>query len=45
MPQLPGPEDADEDEEAGVDEQVKQRKRKAIENAYRSLMGKEITFT
>lgn len=45
MPQLPGPEDADEDEEIGVDEEVKQRKRKAIENAYRSLMGKEITFT
>ncbi|GFP56173.1 hypothetical protein ACSS6W_006399 [Trichoderma asperelloides] len=45
MPQLPGPEDADEDEEVGVDEEVKQRKRKAIENAYRSLMGKEITFT
>ncbi|KAL7798984.1 WD40-repeat-containing domain protein [Trichoderma ceciliae] len=45
MPRLPGPEDADEDEEAGVDEEVNQRKRKAIENAYRSLMGKEITFT
>ncbi|KAL7923611.1 WD40-repeat-containing domain protein [Trichoderma austrokoningii] len=45
MPQLPGPEDADEDEEIGVDEEVKQRKRKAIDNAYRSLMGKEITFT
>lgn len=45
MPQFPGPEDADEDEEIGVDEEVKQRKRKAIENAYRSLMGKEITFT
>ncbi|KAL7896541.1 WD40-repeat-containing domain protein [Trichoderma sp. SZMC 28014] len=45
MPQLPGPEDADEDEEIGVDEELKQRKRKAIENAYRSLMGKEITFT
>lgn len=45
MPQLPGPEDADEDEEVGVDEEVKQRKRKAIDNAYRSLMGKEITFT
>lgn len=45
MPHLPGPEDADEDEEVGVDEEVKQRKRKAIENAYRSLMGKEITFT
>ncbi|KAM0256315.1 hypothetical protein ACHAQJ_005082 [Trichoderma viride] len=39
MPQLPGPEDADEDEEVGVDEEVKQRKRKAIENAYRSLMA------
>ncbi|UKZ91996.1 uncharacterized protein TrAFT101_006963 [Trichoderma asperellum] len=45
MPQLPGPEDADEDDEVGVDEEVKRRKRKAIENAYRSLMGKEITFT
>jgi DNA excision repair protein ERCC-8 len=45
MPQLLGPEDVDEDEEVGVDEEVKQRKRKAIDNAYRSLMGKEITFT
>ncbi|KAH6609651.1 dna excision repair ercc-8 [Trichoderma cornu-damae] len=45
MPQPPGPEDADADDGGGVDEEVKQRKRKAIENAYRSLMGKEITFT
>ncbi|TFB04270.1 DNA excision repair protein ckn1 [Trichoderma ghanense] len=45
MPHVPGPEDADEDEQAGEDEQARQRKRKAIENAYRSLMGKEVKFT
>ncbi|KAK1253536.1 hypothetical protein MKX07_001613 [Trichoderma sp. CBMAI-0711] len=45
MPHVSGPEDADEDEEAGEDEQARQRKRKAIENAYRSLMGKEVKFT
>ncbi|KAK5987169.1 DNA excision repair protein ckn1 [Cladobotryum mycophilum] len=45
MPQLPGPEDVDEDDELNGDEEVKKRKRKAVDDAYRSLMGKQITFT
>ncbi|KAK7419340.1 hypothetical protein QQZ08_010873 [Neonectria magnoliae] len=43
--QIPGPEDLDEDEEMGEDEETKRKKRKAVNNAYRSLMGKQITFT
>lgn len=44
MPIIPGPDDVGEDEEMDEDEEVKRRKRKAIDNAYRSLMGKEIKF-
>lgn len=44
MPTFPGPDDVGEDEEIDEDEEVKRRKRKAIDNAYRSLMGKEIKF-
>ncbi|KAG8677128.1 hypothetical protein FPOAC2_03244 [Fusarium poae] len=44
-PQVPGPEDVDEEEDIQEDEEVKQRKRKAVDNAYKSLMGKKITFT
>ena len=45
MTQIPGPEDADSEEEVDEDEEVKRRKRKAVDDAYRSLMGKQITFT
>jgi DNA excision repair protein ERCC-8 len=44
-PQMPGPEDVAEEEEVQEDEEVKQRKRKAVDDAYKSLMGKKITFT
>jgi DNA excision repair protein ERCC-8 len=43
-PQVPGPDDLDENEQMNEDEQVQRKKRKAIDNAYRSLMGKNITF-
>ncbi|KAF4125777.1 DNA excision repair protein ERCC-8 [Geosmithia morbida] len=49
MPQVPGPDDFDEDDEAddvdGDEESRRRRKRKAVDDAYRSLMGKQITFT
>jgi DNA excision repair protein ERCC-8 len=45
MPQMPGPDDLDEEEERDDDEDARQKKRKAIDSAYRSLMGKRITFT
>lgn len=46
MPRIPGPEDVDEASEHELDEddQVKSRKRKAVDSAYRSLMGKQVTF-
>ncbi|ESU16720.1 hypothetical protein FGSG_10054 [Fusarium graminearum PH-1] len=44
-PQVPGPDDIAEEEEVQEDEEVKQRKRKAVDDAYKSLMGKKITFT
>lgn len=45
-PQVPGPEDVDEEEKGddGEDDS-KKRKRKAVDDAYKSLMGKQITFT
>lgn len=46
MPQLPGLDDfVEEETEAGEDEEARKRKRKAVDNAYRSLMGKQVTFT
>ena len=45
MPQIPGPDDVDEDEEADEDAESRKRKRKAVDDAYRSLMGRQITFT
>lgn len=45
VPQVPGPDDLDENEQINEDEDVKRKKRKAIDDAYRSLMGKQITFT
>ncbi|PCD35360.1 hypothetical protein AU210_007934 [Fusarium oxysporum f. sp. radicis-cucumerinum] len=44
-PQIPGPEDVAEEEEMHEEEEAKQKKRKAVDDAYRSLMGKKITFT
>ncbi|KAF7555851.1 hypothetical protein G7046_g6450 [Stylonectria norvegica] len=44
-PQIPGPDDADDGEETNEDEEVRKKKRKAVDDAYRSLMGKQITFT
>lgn len=45
MPQLPGTDDLDELDELGKDAEAKKRKRKAVTDAYKSLMGKQITFT
>lgn len=44
VPQIPGPEDYDEQEDLNEDEDAKRKKRKAIDDAYKSLMGKAITF-
>ncbi|CAM1501127.1 Fc.00g102890.m01.CDS01 [Cosmosporella sp. VM-42] len=43
--QVQGPNDLEEDDEINEDEEVKRRKRKAVDDAYRSLMGRQITFT
>jgi DNA excision repair protein ERCC-8 len=45
MPQIPGPDDIDEEEEVGEDNEAKKRKRKVVDDAFRSLMGRQITFT
>ncbi|UNI20640.1 hypothetical protein JDV02_006712 [Purpureocillium takamizusanense] len=45
MPQIPGPDDIDETEDLDEDEEVRRKKRKAVDDAYRSLMGRQITFT
>lgn len=46
MPQLKTREDfVDQEEEAGEDEEARKKKRKAVDDAYRSLMGKQVTFT
>ncbi|KAG5743296.1 hypothetical protein H9Q69_014043 [Fusarium xylarioides] len=44
-PQIPGPEDVAAEEEMHEEDEAKQKKRKAVDDAYRSLMGKKITFT
>lgn len=44
-PQIPGYDEADEDAEIGEDEEAKRRKRKAVDDAYRSLMGRQVKFT
>ncbi|KAI5462477.1 WD40-repeat-containing domain protein [Mariannaea sp. PMI_226] len=44
-PHISGSDDIDEEEEMDEDEETKKRKRKAVNDAYRSLMGKQITFT
>lgn len=45
MPEIPDSNDLEEEEEAGEDEEAKKIKRKAVDDAYRSLMGCQITFT
>jgi len=47
MPLVPGPDDVDEVDVDPLEEaaEEKSRKRKVIDSAYRSLMGREITFT
>lgn len=46
MPQLPGPEDDDAaPDPLDADEEEKSRKRKALDDAFRSLMGKQVTFS
>lgn len=45
IPQIPEPDDIDDDEEVTEDEEARKRKRKAVDDAYRSLMGKQVTFT
>lgn len=45
MPQLPGPQDDDVGEEPqDEDEASRQRKRKAVDDAYNSLMGRQVSF-
>jgi DNA excision repair protein ERCC-8 len=46
MPRLEGPEeDVVENEELGEEDEARKRKRKAVDDAYRSLMGRQVTFT
>jgi DNA excision repair protein ERCC-8 len=45
MPLIPGPDDVDETEDVDQDDEARTRKRKAVDSAYRSLMGRQITFT
>ena len=45
MPHLPDGDDSEDDEETTEDDEAKKRKRKAVDDAYRSLMGKQVTFT
>ncbi|KAG6005822.1 hypothetical protein E4U21_007594 [Claviceps maximensis] len=45
MPLVPEPDDVDDVDTLEEAEEEKSRKRKVIDSAYRSLMGREITFT
>lgn len=45
VPQLEGPDEQDEDVEAAEAGEEKARKRKALDRAFQSLMGRNITFT
>lgn len=47
MPQIPGPDDLDEEEEEAASEESdsRKRKRKAVDDAFKTLMGKQVTFT
>ncbi|KXH62083.1 WD repeat domain-containing protein [Colletotrichum nymphaeae SA-01] len=46
MPRLPGPEDDDDTPDPqDANEEERSRKRKALDDAFRSLMGKQITFS
>lgn len=44
-PHLQGDDDEAEDEAAGIDTEEKAKKRKAIDDVFKSLMGQKITFT
>jgi len=45
LPELEGAEDEMEDRCAKGGDEVKTKKRKALDDAYRSLMGKQITYS
>jgi DNA excision repair protein ERCC-8 len=45
IPQLEGADDEAEDKSSQDDDEVKSKKRKALDDAYRSLMGRQITFS
>lgn len=45
MPKVPGPDDIAVENEGGEDEEAKKKKRKVVDDAYRSLMGRQVTFT
>jgi DNA excision repair protein ERCC-8 len=45
LPHLQGNDKEDEDGTSEVAQQEKTQKRKAIDDAYKSLMGQKITFT
>ena len=45
MPFVAGDDDIDDDEAENRDDGSKSKKRKAVDDAYRSLMGKQVTFS
>ncbi|KAI1878677.1 hypothetical protein JX265_002854 [Neoarthrinium moseri] len=45
IPRLEGPEDEDEAEETSETKEDKLKKRKALDDAFNSLMGKQVTFS
>lgn len=47
MPRISEPDEPEEEdvEGRGVDDETKKRKRKAVDDAFRSLMGQQVTFT
>ncbi len=45
LPQLEGLDDEDEDNVTEEAASVRAKKRKALDDAFRSLMGRQITFT
>jgi DNA excision repair protein ERCC-8 len=45
IPHLSGPEEDDIEDQENEDEDVKRRKRKAVDDAFKSLMGRHVTFT
>jgi DNA excision repair protein ERCC-8 len=45
LPQLEGADDEIEDKYAKDGDEVRSKKRKALDDAYRSLMGKQVTYS